>query len=220
MSFQYSAVKPLLLMGGRSSRMGEPKHLLAGTDGTPMFANTLRMLQTACPDARTVYISVHSESQELDSSLLSSRTDGSFQYLYDSKSNDGTKEIIDIGPAAGLLAAYHEDPKAYWLVSACDYPLMQPQACWQLGSEFEEPVTCFKNTEGYCEPLLAIWGPTALERLKQKVQAGKTGPSSVVRELGGKMVKPAVDCWLTGTNTMEEYKAAMKLAEKGHSKIR
>ncbi|MCJ1247946.1 hypothetical protein MMC30_005161 [Trapelia coarctata] len=219
MGFQHLAVKPLFLIGGRSSRMGEPKHLLPDTDGTPMFEKLLRMLQIACPDARTVSISVRDRSQELDLSLLSSITDKAFQYLYDSETNDSADDIPDIGPAAGLLAAYREDPQAYWLVSACDYPLLQPTAIWQLVSEFEEPVTCFKNTEGYCEPLLAIWGPTALEKLKQKVQIGKTGPSSVVREMGGKMLKPAVERWLTGTNTMEEYKYAMKLAGEEHSDL-
>jgi len=59
MGFQYSAVKSLLLIGSRSSRMREPKHLIPGFDGVPMFVKTLQMVQTACPDARTVYVSVH-----------------------------------------------------------------------------------------------------------------------------------------------------------------
>lgn len=78
-----------------------------------MFVNMLRMLQTACPEARTVYISVHSKSQELDLSMVSSKADKSLQYLYDSDTNDSTNEIPDIGPAAGLLAAYRDDPQAY-----------------------------------------------------------------------------------------------------------
>jgi len=51
------------------------------------------------------------------------------------------------------------------------------------------------------------------------VQIDKNGPSSVVREMGGKMVKPAVEKWLTGTNTLDEYKAAMRLAGKGYSDV-
>ena len=152
-----------------------------------------------------MYISVHSKSQEMDLSLVSSRADISFQNLYDSGTMDCADEIPDLGPAAGLLAAYHDDPEAYWLISACDYPLLQPMAFQQLGSELEEPVTYFKNAEGYCEPLLAIWGPTALERLKQNIQLSTNGPSAVVGEMGGRMVLPAMEMWLKSTKTMEEY---------------
>jgi molybdopterin-guanine dinucleotide biosynthesis protein A len=64
---------------------------------------------------------------------------------------------IDIGPAAGLLAAHAHDADTHWLVLTCDYPFVTVEALRQLCEEFEEPVTCFVNRNGFVEPLVAAW---------------------------------------------------------------
>jgi molybdopterin-guanine dinucleotide biosynthesis protein A len=87
-------------------------------------------------------------------------------FLYDDPSQDDSIPYITakakpddnrIGPAAGLLAAYKNDPHAHWLVIACDYPLLTSDALQQLYDAYEEPVTCFVNSQEWCEPLLGIW---------------------------------------------------------------
>ena len=113
--------------------------------------------------------------------------------------NDNT-----IGPTAGLLAAYHNDPDAHWLVVACDYPLLTHDALRQLYEAYEESVTCFVNAQGWSEPLLAIWSPTALLKLDTNVREGSTGPSKVVNALQGRLVKAEVESWIKGANTQEE----------------
>ena len=119
-----------------------------------------------------------------------------------------------IGPAAGLLAAHATDPEAHWLVLACDYPVAQFASMRQLLQEFEGPVTCFENEDGFCEPLFALWSPEALEKLAENVEKGKTGPSWTVREMGGKLIKPRDSRWLINTNTPEEWNAALTLLQQ------
>lgn len=115
------------------------------------------------------------------------------------------------GPAAGLLAAYHLDPTAHWLVLACDFPFMTSSTLQLLRREYEEPVTCYENAEGFCEPLSGIWGPRALERLEQNVWKGRTGPRSTIHAVGGKMIKADSQKCLISVNTPEEWEEALRL---------
>jgi len=98
-------------------------------------------------------------------------------------------------------------------VVACDYPLLTPDALQQLYDAYEEPVTCFVNSQGWCELLLGIWGPYALSKLKSNVGGGCTGPSMVVKDLQGQLIKPGVDLWIKGANTKEEWADILELVD-------
>ena len=119
----------------------------------------------------------------------------------------------DIGPAGGLIAAHHSCPSATWLVVACDFPFLESGTVKQLLDEFETPVTCFRNSEGFSEPLLAIWSPQALVELEKNVESGRKGPNFTVRMLSGKSIIPKKEKWLTNINTMEEWKDAKSRLE-------
>lgn len=66
-------------------------------------------------------------------------------------------------------------------------------------------MTCSVSSQGWCEPLLGIWGPNALSKLKSYVGGGSAGPRKVVIELRGRLVKPEVDSWIKGANIKEEW---------------
>jgi len=119
-----------------------------------------------------------------------------------------------IGPAAGLLAAYSLDPSAYWVVVACDYPLMDAMELRRLRDAYEEPVTCFRNEEGFAEPLIGIWSPRALEQLKVNVSSGINGPNRVVRQMAGKMVRPRREKALFNANTPEDWQRALEMMKE------
>lgn len=53
--------EPLLLMGGKSTRMGEPKHLLVTPSGKTMLQHSFEILNELCP-ASKVYISLAQET--------------------------------------------------------------------------------------------------------------------------------------------------------------
>src|SRR6266536_2366419 len=212
-------LKPLLLIGGQSSRMGTRKELLHFPDGQLAFERALGTLHSAIPSASTIYISLHDESQ---TEGIKSRLNDSSQIFKSSKLNPDLQEnsvpklepifddqTEDIGPAAGLLAAHARFPDVKWLVLGCDYPLLPPSALQQLILEFQTPVTCFVNESGFVEPLIAIWDSEALEKLKENVSNGRYGLNDVSKQVGGKMVKPLREEWITGTNTRQEWDEAM-----------
>jgi molybdopterin-guanine dinucleotide biosynthesis protein A len=176
----------------------------------------IQVIHEACPDLSTFHMSF-AENSPLDDTLRarafrthSPAAEIRIEIIFDDQEND-------IGPAAGLSAAFHHNPDATWLVVACDYPLIQVDALRQLLGEYEDPVTCFRNVDGFCEPFLGIWGPEALHELEQNIKAGILSPNRVIKQLGGKTIKPTRSAsggdrewWLTNTNTQEEWEAAKR----------
>lgn len=190
----------LVLAGGQSTRMGTPKHLLPFPGDEPLFVDLLCRLRSSVPDM-PCSISLRDADQARAVQDHARPTDLSI--VIDDRAQS------DIGPAAGLLAAHRRDPDAHWLVVACDYPLLPARAVAMLLAGFEEPVTCFANDEGWCEPLLSIWSPAALRALAANVEAGRTGPNATVRALAGKMLQPVEEWWLLNANTPAQWEHAL-----------
>lgn len=210
-----TTIKPLILAGGKSTRMGSPKHLLPMPNGRALYQHQIEVLRKACPEAETVYISLDQDS-EIDD-LLQNASKAS----YEATPGENSMEIIlDLessqvdqskGPAAGLLAAYESDSEATWLVLACDYPCITPSALQELQERYKPPVTCFKNHEGFCEPLLGIWSPEAIIHLKENCKAGKLSPSKAVSELGGCTYLPNdSEALLRNVNIRSEWEDALR----------
>lgn len=191
-----------------------------------MYMHILSVLRNACPESEAVFLSQRDRkaAEELLEGYRTSPRQGddltlpdinesqppmSVEVIYD---HDGCESEIDIGPAAGLLAAYRKYPSSTWLVVACDYPLLTSSALMQLRQEVTVSVTCFRNEDGFCEPLLGIWTPDALGVLEENVRNGILGPSSVVRRMG-ETIQPRESRWLFNTNTPEEWEEAMRMME-------
>ena len=223
-------VKPLLLAGGKSSRMGTRKELLCLNGHEPMYKQLISILHAACPESDTVFLSLRDreyakalqEGGEMAGSTkdqLLLHVDGSpltVQIIYDHENGEGSEGNWDIGPAAGLLSAYRQDPSASWLVAACDYPFLTTAALRSLRQESTGAVvTCFMNADGFCEPLLGIWTPDALQALQQNVEQGLLGPSAVVKKLGGRTIRPGDEQWLFNTNDSMEWQQAVEMKRSG-----
>lgn len=200
------SIKPLLVAGGYSTRMGTPKHLMAQTDGRPAYQHTLEHLMNALPLTDTFYISLRDSGQTSAMDLAGShKISKHVQPIYD-------PTTVPLGPAAGLIAAHICAPSATWLVVACDYPLLTAHAVQQLVREYVPPVTCFGNRDGAAEPLLAVWSPQALGRLAENVAAGKCGPGMTAEELDAKILAPGDESWVFGADTPEDWHVAMRTA--------
>ncbi|KAE8137847.1 MobA-like NTP transferase domain-containing protein [Aspergillus pseudotamarii] len=184
-----SALQPLLLAGGRSSRMGRRKELRPLVHDIPIYMHLLRILDLACPHSSIVYLSLRSPDclrdilndprvTEVSPGKLAIEVDGSstlVQVIYDRPSDDSLNTEDDMGPAGGLLAAHRFDAQATWQVVAYDYPFLSVSALHHLQHEMAGPVTCFQNADGFCEPLLGVWTPEAMHMLDQNVQKGFAG---------------------------------------------
>ncbi|GKT92200.1 molybdenum cofactor biosynthesis protein C [Colletotrichum tofieldiae] len=207
------AMRPLLLAGGKSTRMGTPKHLLRMPDGTPLYQRQLQLLRTIFPEPQTIYISLAQESETDDylDELLAAQPDNPSTSSSENEDLKGEPKVqilrdehpsdskYSAGPAAGLLAAYRYDPWANWVVRDA------------------VPVTCYRSSEGFCEPLLAIWAPAALSRLSERVARGHASPAAAAKELDGLMLDtpPGCEWWLTNVNTMEEWVKAVEEMKLG-----
>ncbi len=208
-------LKALLLAGGQSTRMGTAKHLLPFIDREPIYLHLIRQLRKALPDTSNLYMSLYSPDQ---ASGLQQDAESPYQIIYDPGRIDAVdkEECVArrMGPAAGLLAASDTDPTAHWLVLACDYPLISYNDLEQLLVAYEEPITCFRNAEGWWEPLVGIWSPQALKQLRQNMNAGITGPIAVVHMLKGKAIRPSQEESLLNTNKRQEWEDALQIARR------
>jgi len=200
-------LKGLVLAGGMSSRMGTDKGFLPWTrldqSNTSACSVTKTMFEWCAIDmahfCKDVYVSLrlaqlalHADTlkqagfETVDRATTRPHADASNAELPGAKAHIllDDEAYGDIGPAVALLTAFDSDPLAHWLVCACDFPFICAAAFAQLVQNFAEPLTCFKHPDGNPEPLLAIWSPTALQRLKENVlQRKRTGPCFTLREL-------------------------------------
>ena len=99
-----NSIKGLLLVGGKSTRMGSDKSELTFHDGKTQTERGLELLASVC-----------------DETFLSVRED---------QGTDGNS-IIDafgeIGPLGAIASAQQAHPDATWLVLACDLPLLEKE---------------------------------------------------------------------------------------------
>ncbi|EED18047.1 hypothetical protein TSTA_118170 [Talaromyces stipitatus ATCC 10500] len=207
----------LILAGGQSSRMGSRKELLNHPSGLQMYQYLINTISQACPQLDTIYMSVKNENLVPPWELHRTQSTGnkvSIRFIYDDSDHDKTTHTAkDIGPAAGLLVAYHTNPKTNWLIVACDFPLLQIRTLQRLiESSTSSPVTCYRNSKGFCEPFLAIWSPEGLEKLAENVRQGRTGPRFVIEELAdAQIISPENEMELFNVNTVKELQEACHL---------
>jgi molybdopterin-guanine dinucleotide biosynthesis protein A len=144
-----------ILIGGKSSRMGQPKHLLAGRSGRSWLEG---MVETVQPHVTGVALSGNGD---VPKSLTS--------YV----------RLPDIpgvaGPLTGLLAAMRWQPDVSWLLLACDMPEVTTESIgWLLaqaspGSWGSVPAIGGKRG---VEPLFARYEPQAAAIFEQLALAG------------------------------------------------
>lgn len=143
---------PLLacvLIGGKSSRMGRPKHLLRQADR--FWLEHTVATATALVDA--VFLA---GAGEIPPSLT---------HLVRLRDASGV-----CGPMAGILAALRHHPKATWLVLACDLPALRTEPLvWLLAETRPEDLAvlpCMENPE-QVEPLFACYSGRCLPHLEE-----------------------------------------------------
>lgn len=186
MTVSSTGVKPLLLAGG-STGTKSARHLLEMPDGRPLYQHLIDLLSRACPEAPSIYISLDKDSQ-LDPFLQDvAKPDFKVQeappiaVIYNDL--EPVKNDASGGSTAGLLAAHRAHPQATWLVVNCDCPLLDVEMLKQLRLAYKPPVTCLRDQDGICRPLVGIWSPEGLSRLAEKTKKGARGPTSTIEEV-------------------------------------
>ena len=188
----------LVLSGGKSTRMGTDKGLIA-YHGIPQREYLYGLLSQVC---EKTFISLRKEQQsELPSEM---------------------RTILDLnefkGPYNGLLSAHKKYPEVAWLVLACDLPLMDLEALKELiaARNLKREATALALEENPLpEPLCAIWEPHALQNSIAYLESGNgTCPRKYLINHDTELVFPSNENVLLNANSEEEYKEAIKkLAE-------
>jgi molybdopterin-guanine dinucleotide biosynthesis protein MobB len=148
-----------VLIGGKSTRMGRPKHLVA-QGGRTWLERTVRLLRG--PATRVVIVG----AGEVPAPLAD------VERLPDVPDSEG--------PMAGLLAALRWAPHASWLVASCDLPRLSAEAlAWLLATRAAGAWATLPRIPGRpgVEPLLAHYDFRALALLEELAASGRHGPS-------------------------------------------
>lgn len=189
-----SPLKACLLIGGRSSRMGRPKHLIKGTNGKTWIENSHALLQ---PFVTEIVLSGEGE------------VPGTLATL---------KRIADVpdvhGPLTGILAAMRWDSGCCWLLLACDMPNVSRTALqWLLDCRRPSSWGTVPRLaeDGFVEPLLALYEPQAKVYFEELCSSGIFRISMVAKR--SKITTPVVPQSLAGAwsniNTPEELSLSL-----------
>ena len=146
-----------ILIGGKSTRMGQPKHLLQ-EGGISWLEHTVT---TISPFVDRVVLAGAGEIPEQLAHL---------------------KRLHDLpglgGPLAGILAAFRWSPSASFIVLACDMPRVSAQAInWlllQVKNGVKAVFPCLQDSQ-QVEPLFAYYGWQCKDLLEDLAKSGKWG---------------------------------------------
>ena len=163
-----------VLIGGKSTRMGTPKHLLE-SNGVTWLELILSRLQE-----RTEKVVISGKGA----------IPGSLQDI------TVVHDIPDLqGPLAGILALFQKYPGKSWLVAACDLPDIEVAALdWLLGYRGPDvrAVLPDLNGDGQVEPLLAYYDHSCLDLFEKAASSGLMRPGGLVGKPGVITPQPPV----------------------------
>jgi molybdopterin-guanine dinucleotide biosynthesis protein A len=157
-------LRACLLIGGRSSRMGRPKHLIKGANGLTWLENTVKLLT---PFTGQIVLSGAGE------------VPASLDFLM------RLPDVPDVqGPLTGILAAMRWHPDACWLLLACDMPNITAEALeWLLTCRRPDSWGTIPrlHDDSFLEPLLALYEPQSKAYFEDLYRSGILRISMVAR---------------------------------------
>ena len=192
------AMYGLVLVGGKSERMGRDKALLSYDGEQTQLERTASLLDEVCDK---VFVSLRKEQ---DFTLPQNTTP-----VFDSV------ESVQ-GPLCGILSAMSLEPEADWLVVACDFPYLSAAILQKLidGYREESPpqLTAYRSTyDGLPEPLCAIYPSGQTSELIELSKALRTvSPRKLLVTKGARLIRLSDPHRLDNINTADEYEAAIK----------
>jgi molybdopterin-guanine dinucleotide biosynthesis protein A len=188
------AVAGVVLAGGASVRMGQPKALMPFL-GRPLAVRALARLG---PQVARVYLNVRETTPPL--AALGARL------VEDSPAFRG------LGPLAGVaagLAQAHADGLRYLATLPCDAPFAPLDLVARLASAGEAAVGV--STSGW-EPMFALWPVSALAQVEAALARGQGSPRDVLEALGAAPVAFPDEAF-ANLNTPAEFAAAEAAAD-------
>jgi molybdopterin-guanine dinucleotide biosynthesis protein A len=185
-SSRLPTLKGLILVGGKSVRMGQDKGLIE-YHGRPQREHVYKILEKQLDE---VYFSCRDDQAE-DLSNYPVITD----------------KFSGLGPLGAILTAFQHDPNAAWLVIAVDLPNIGESSISRLIGERNTSAyaTAYISThDNWPEPLVAIWEPRSYQRALQFLSLGYSCPRKVLINSETHGLDPNSSEELANVNTPEE----------------
>lgn len=183
----------LVLVGGKSRRMGTDKALL-DYHGQPQQDLMMNLLGKLC-----------------ETTNLSCRPDQAGELAYTHEVLPDT--FLNLGPMGALLTAFRQAPDRAWLVVACDLPLLD-EATLKYLIKNRNPsavATAFQSPDNeFPEPLVAIWEPKSYQLLLQFMAQGYSCPRKVLINSPVHLVDAPDPDALMNVNTPEDVEVVLK----------
>ena len=181
-------VQSLVLAGGASRRMGIDKALIS-YHGEPQVRRLAAMMESVAGPA---YVSVR--RGQLDDPVFQG-----LRLLCD--------QVENIGPLAGILAAFTQEPGCAWLVAAVDLPWISAGTLQRL-LRARDPA-CFATAyriphTDRPEPVCAIYEPALLPALERARDRGRYS-LMLLRDVPLKLLDAADGRELRGVNEPGEF---------------
>ncbi len=186
--FEVAPLKALVLLGGKSSRMGEEKGLIQYHEKS-QAEHLVSMLEEL---GLEVFLSVREEQKE------------NYTFLNRPFIAD---QIQGAGPLGGIASAMRSFPQTAFLVVACDLPNLQKEQLEFLLKNRNAKLfaTCYESPmDAGPEPLCSIYEPKSFSALMKVWVNGKSCPRKMLfnRTVG---ILPVKDSrFLANANTPEE----------------
>jgi len=185
-----TTIKGLLLAGGASSRMGQPKALLPYQGEVQLF-RAARLLQPFCT---SLYLSCQATQTAVY------RQAGWEAAILEDQPRYGA-----IGPMNGVLTAFDAHPGP-WLVLGCDYPLLQEQDLQLLlTSRKENQLAVAFDTATGLEPLLTLYEASSEHPLRSFWEKGQQSLRYFLSSHPIQRVPPPQPGRLQSIDTPEHY---------------
>ncbi len=184
-------VKGLVLVGGKSTRMGTDKSQL-DYHGKPQKEHVKELLESN--NIETFY-SVESNSNKTDE-------------IHDT--------FINLGPFGGICSVFQKDPNSAWLVLATDVPFVNFELI-ELLLQKRNPTKLATAIKGkdkeFPEPLITIYEPKAYTKLLQYLAQGYSCPRKMLINSDVEIVE-VDDSLIRNINRPEEFEMAKKEINK------
>ncbi|KAA2223142.1 NTP transferase domain-containing protein [Chryseobacterium sediminis] len=187
----------LVLAGGKSLRMGNPKDKI-NWHGKEQRYYAADLLAQFCEN---VFISCRQDQLE----------------HFDTDYNALTDTFLNMGPFGGILSALRSQRDKAWLVVACDLPLLDKKSLEFLirSRDVEKAATTYESPfDGLPEPLITIWEPKSYPLLLNFLGLGNTCPRKVLMNSDTLILKPNNPDALMNVNTPEEMAKAEEILKK------
>jgi len=193
----------VILVGGKSSRMGRPKALLP-FDGEPLIVHVVRALKKMF--AETVVVAA--PDQELPSLPAVLVRD----------------EVAYQGPVSGIYHGLKAATKEVCFVTSCDAPFLNLQLISQLLAQISDCDVVVPYWQQRFQPLHAVYRTSVLPLLKDQLERGELRPIFLYDKVRTRKIPEqeirrldSEGLSLLNMNSPAEYDAALQLWNKRNS---